>query len=95
MDNTRKQIRYLVIFFMIVLFGSGLTAIPLEAELAFVTKFFPPGSGMGSWLDRVYMAVHEIEIHLSLPLLWLRLAGFRAFYVRDPFYRSPAGSHKK
>lgn len=48
-----------LIFFMAALFLSGLTAIPVEAELEFLSRVFPVGSPVGDWLDKVYSGFHE------------------------------------
>ena len=64
---------------MIALFLSGLTAIPLETELSFLSRFFPLGSSIGDWLDRVYTGLHETN--KKYPFLyygydWLAFAHF-------------------
>ncbi|MBC7949044.1 MAG: hypothetical protein H7Y42_14255 [Chitinophagaceae bacterium] len=46
-----------IIFFMITLFLSGLTAIPAETGLQFLSRCFPVGTEIGNWLDRVYIGV--------------------------------------
>jgi hypothetical protein len=50
-------IRRWIIFFMIILFISGLTAMPAETELLFLTRCFPPGTTTGEWIERVYTGV--------------------------------------
>ena len=57
MEYKLKQIRRWIIFFMIVLFLSGLTAIPLERELLFLSLCFSPASKIGAWIDKVYLAI--------------------------------------
>ena len=59
MKKIEKNIRYWLIFFMIVLAISGITAIPVETELDFLSRFFSIDSGIGQWLDKVYPAFHE------------------------------------
>jgi hypothetical protein len=59
MNKQLKQTRYWIIFFMITLFLSGLTAIPLESELSFLTRCFSPQTTIGAWLDKVYLALAE------------------------------------
>lgn len=59
MNKQLKQTRYWIIFFMIALFLSGLTAIPLESELSFLTRCFSPQTTIGAWLDKVYVALAE------------------------------------
>ena len=59
MKNEEKNIRGWIIFFMIVLALSGFTAIPIETELNFLTRFFSLNSSIGQWLDKVYEAFHD------------------------------------
>jgi hypothetical protein len=44
---------------MIVLALSGLSAIPVETELNFLSGFFSLDSNIGRWLDKVYLAFHD------------------------------------
>ncbi len=46
-----------IIFFMISLFVSGLTAMPAETELAFLSRCFSPDTMLGAWIDKVYRGV--------------------------------------
>ena len=57
MINKLKQIQHWIIFFMIVLFLSALTAIPLERELAFLSLCFFPTNMIGAWIEKVYPAI--------------------------------------
>jgi hypothetical protein len=77
--KTEKEIKGWLIFFMIMLFLSGLTAIPLETELEFISGFFPLGSSIGDWIDKVYIGLHETN--KKYPFLaygydWLAFAHF-------------------
>jgi hypothetical protein len=79
MDVTIRQIKGWIIFFMIALFLSGLTAIPLERELSFLSRCFSPQTPLGSWIDKVYMAV--ANMNKEYPFLaygydWLAFAHF-------------------
>ena len=56
-ESSLRVVRRWMIFFMISLFISGLTAIPVETELQFLSRFFSPDSGLGWWLDYVYVGV--------------------------------------
>ena len=81
-----------MVFFMVSLFLSGLTAIPLEAELAFLTRCFPVGTGIGNWLDRVYMAL--VETNRKHPFIaygfdWLAFAHFVLAILFIGPYRDP------
>ena len=79
MKNKLKQTRYWIIFFMAVLFLSGLTAIPLETELAFLSRCFSPVSMIGAWIQKVYFAI--ADTNKEYPFLaygydWLAFAHF-------------------
>ena len=79
MDNKIKQTRGWIIFFMIVLFLGGLTAIPLERELLFLSRYFSPASMIGGWIDKVYLAI--VHTNRQYPFLaygydWLAFAHF-------------------
>lgn len=79
MENKIKQTRYWIIFFMIVLFLSGLTAIPLESELAFLSRCFSPTNMLGDWIQKVYFAI--ADTNKEYPFLaygydWLAFAHF-------------------
>lgn len=76
--NLRKRIRNLIILFIIVLVLSGVTAFPIETELAIVTStisFFP--DYFQSWINQVYVAVkttNENYPFLSYGTDWLAFA---------------------
>ncbi len=79
MTKIENEIRGWVIFFIVSLFLSGLTAIPLETELGFLTRFFPLDTPIGSWLDKVYMALHQTNKEypfLAYGYDWLAFAHF-------------------
>lgn len=79
MENTQKNIRSWIIFFMIMLFLSGLTAIPIETELEFASRFFPPGTAIGDWFDATYLALHHTNNKypfLAYGYDWLAFAHF-------------------
>jgi hypothetical protein len=79
MEKKLKQTRYWIIFFMITLFFSGLTAIPLESELAFLSRCVSPNSMIGDWIHRVHLAI--VNTNENYPFLaygydWLAFAHF-------------------
>lgn len=79
MEKTDRTIQRWILFFMIMLFLSGLTAIPLEAELDFLSGFFPFGSVIGDWLDKVYMGLRDTRRQYPFLLYgydWLAFAHF-------------------
>ena len=79
MDITIRQIRKWIIFFMIALFLSGLTAIPLGSELSFLSRCFSPQTMIGAWIDKVYIGI--VSMNKQYPFLaygydWLAFAHF-------------------
>jgi hypothetical protein len=63
-DRRLKWIKGLTWFFMVGLFISGATAIPLQTELDVVVKFFGadanPASGIAFWIWKVREALNHI-----------------------------------
>ena len=57
MNKQTTTIRNWIIFFMITLFLSGLTAMPAEIELQFLSRCFPPDTMVGEWIEKVYIGV--------------------------------------
>ena len=79
MKNEIKIIRVWIIFFMIALFLSGLTAMPLETELSFVLRFISNDSGIGKFIQTVYDALQQTNLHypfLSYGYDWLAFAHY-------------------
>jgi hypothetical protein len=74
----RKRIKNLIIAFIIALVLSGVTAFPVETELAIVNaniSAFP--DGFRSWIGEVYLAVKELNAnhpYLSYGTDWLAFA---------------------
>jgi hypothetical protein len=68
MDKEIKLIRCWIIFFMISLFVSGLTAIPVERELAFLSRCFSPDTAVGLWIDRIYTSI--VDVNQQYPFLF-------------------------
>ena len=64
---------------MITLFLSGVTAIPAERELAFLSRCFTPGTQIGNWIQKVYLGV--ANTNTTYPFIaygydWLAFAHF-------------------
>lgn len=92
MKKQFTSIRRWLIFFMIALFLSGLTAIPAEAELSFLCRLFPLRTAMGEWLDRVYTGVHQTNINypfIAYGYDWLAFAHFVLAILFIGPYRDP------
>ncbi len=92
MEQTNKTLKGLIAFFIAILFLSGLTAIPLEAELDFACRLFPMGSTIGNWLDKVYMGYHTVNTtypFLSYGYDWLAFAHFVLAILFIGPYKNP------
>lgn len=79
MNKDRRHIRKWLVFFMIALFLSGLTAIPIEKELAFLSRCFSPGTRAGAWIGKVYMGVADTNTRypfIAYGYDWLAFAHF-------------------
>ena len=79
MENKTKTLRRWIVFFMITLFLSGLTAMPAETELAFLSRCFPAGTAMDEWIEKVYLGV--VNTNKDYPFIaygydWLAFAHF-------------------
>ncbi len=78
-QQLRRRIRILLWFFIIGLVVSGATAIPLETELGFLSRWSGSGSGYGGWLTRVHDAL--VQTNARYPFIaygtdWLAFAHF-------------------
>jgi hypothetical protein len=79
MKKNLRQIKAWIIFFMIALFISGLTAMPLEAELSFLSRCFSSQTLIGAWIEKVYLAVTNMNNQypfLAYGYDWLAFAHF-------------------
>ncbi len=92
--NERKiqSTRHWVLFFMISLIVSGITAIPLETGLEWVHRFFAPSSVIGEWLGKVNQAIGDTAG--KYPFLfygydWLAFAHFVIALVFIGPYKDP------
>jgi hypothetical protein len=79
MKNEIKVIRRWLIFFMIALFLSGLTAMPLESELGWLRGVLPANTLLNDWINRVYLALSETNSKypfIAYGADWLAFAHF-------------------
>lgn len=92
MSKEIKILRRWMLFFIIMLFLSGLTAIPLEAQLELALKIVPYDSAVGQWLYQVNDAVEHMINHypfLSYGYDWLAFAHFVLAILFIGPYRNP------
>jgi hypothetical protein len=92
MNKEIKPLRRLILFFMIALFISGLTAMPAESELAFLSRCFSTDSRFGNWLDKVYTGV--ADTNNKYPFIaygydWLAFAHFMLAILFIGPYKHP------
>jgi hypothetical protein len=59
----RKRIRGMIVFFMIALILSGVTAFPVYTELQWIQEHqvFAPGSLLGAFLYKVWLGVQAVN----------------------------------
>lgn len=79
MNKELKTIRMLLLFFMIALFLSGLTAIPVDSELSFLLRLLPQTGSLHHWLSKVHEAYASVAAQHSFLLYgydWLAFAHF-------------------
>src|SRR5687767_8101626 len=74
-----KLIRKLILAFIIILFLSGLTAIPIDAELSFLLPLFAEDTQIHIWLQKVLVAYREVNNEAPFLMYgydWLAFAHF-------------------
>jgi len=87
-----RLIRTLLLFFMIILFLSGATAIPIAPELSFLLRFVPSGSSLEWWLRRVLSGYRDVQEQTPFLLYgydWLAFAHFILAILFIGPYRDP------
>ena len=85
-------IRKLIAFFIIVLFLSGLTAIPVEPEISALLKIFPSDTLIFHWLQKVLLAYRQVNAQYPFLLYgydWLAFAHFILAFLFIGPYRDP------
>ena len=74
-EKLKKRVRIWLIIFIVGLALSGITAFPIEAELAFLARHSSSlPAAMGDWVNRVYLAVKDTNArypYLSYGTDWL------------------------
>ena len=92
MNNEIKIVRCLIGFFIIILFLSGLTAIPVGPELAVLIKIFSYHSTIYYWLEKVLSAYRNVNNQYPFLLYgydWLAFAHFVLAILFIGPYRDP------
>lgn len=87
-----RLIRKLLLVFMIVLFLSGLTAIPIDQELSLILPLVPDKTQLHAWLHRVlegYRVTKASHPFLIYGYDWLAFAHFILALLFIGPYRNP------
>lgn len=74
-----KRVKLCLLLFIISLFISGVTAIPIDAELNFLLHFIPGNTGLYYWLAKVLSAYELTKQQYTFLLYgydWLAFAHF-------------------
>jgi hypothetical protein len=78
LNSIRNRVSLCIWLVIIGLFISGITAFPIETELALLVKHQPADSStLSNWLNRVYLAVKDINTRypfISYGTDWLAFA---------------------
>ncbi|MBS7563214.1 hypothetical protein KHS38_02250 [Mucilaginibacter sp. Bleaf8] len=95
-NQTQRLYRRIRINIAIIIFGlviSGVTAFPIETELAFWLKHLPAGdSFISNWVHTIYIAIHntnELYPYLSYGTDWLAFAHIVIAIVYVGPYKDP------
>jgi len=88
----KRQIRFLLAFFIGGLIISGATAIPVYDELKIIMSLLPPGNIISGWFQRIHTALAAVQTNYPFLLYgydWLAFGHFAiavAFIgpVKDP-----------
>ena len=98
-DRLRQRIRYILIFFVVALVVSGVTAFPLKWEVDILLKLFGPGTlvaslwpALSEWLATVHRGITAVDAQYPYMFYgtdWLAFAHIgiaTAFFgpLRDP-----------
>ena len=72
-----KQIKKIIVAFIILLAVSGITAIPIDLQLNLILKFIPQNNILSNWLTKVLTAYETVKIQYPFLLYgydWLAFA---------------------
>jgi len=74
-----RSVRLLLMIFIVCLFLSGLTAIPIDYELQVLQQFFQNTTWVGYWINEVHAAYNDVSNQHAFLLYgydWLAFAHF-------------------
>ena len=88
-----KKIKFCLLLFIISLFVSGLTAIPIDAELSLLLHYVPDNTGLHYWFAKVLSAYELTKQQYPFLLYgydWLAFAHFVLAILFVGPYKNPA-----
>ncbi len=91
-QKIQREIKALLVIFMIGLLLGGISAIPVEQELNVLRRFFPLSGTMGRWLDKVYLGVADTNNRypfIAYGYDWLAFAHFILAILFIGPYKNP------
>jgi hypothetical protein len=91
-ETLKSRIRIILIFFMVGLIVSGLTAFPLQAELKVLCSIVPSDTVLFDWVNKVYQGIkstNESYPFLSYGTDWLAFAHLMIAVVFVGPYKDP------
>lgn len=89
---TMKPIKRLLLLFMVCLFLSGLTAIPIEPQLQLLQKLLPAEGSFAYWINTVLTGYQDMQAKYPFLLYgydWLAFAHFVLTILFIGPYRDP------
>ena len=92
MKTKLNTIKRLLLLFIVALFVSGLTAIPVDAQLSFLLKHLSAGTSLHLWIDKVLIAYREVNSNHPFLLYgydWLAFAHFVLAILFIGPYKNP------
>jgi hypothetical protein len=77
--HQQRTIKRLILLFIIALFLSGLTAIPVDTQLSILVKSLEQGTAVHQWIQKVLLAYRQVAVEhpfLFYGYDWLAFAHF-------------------
>jgi hypothetical protein len=87
-----KTIKRQLLLFIVALFVSGLTAIPIDTQLDFILEHSSIKAGYYYWIERVLLAYRDVNVKYPFLLYgydWLAFAHFVLAILFIGPYRDP------
>lgn len=66
LNNSEKSLRIIrrwLVFFMVAMVLSGISAVPVVSGSEWLSRSFPPGTAMGNWMDEITVGLAYADRH--------------------------------